>query len=366
VCWYCKLLADSNALWYLQCKLKNWELPNLLPNDELPPGFWKRYYLERSHFNRKKNLLSPSSAVITNTTISQMSHESTRTTYLTVPEAGKSPMNPVPVGHITSYERRRLVSPTVAKPSVKVERQWRPFSKGQPDSHERMERALWLGQVRRRYSFKELNRRAKSGNVTPCPHRKGLYSPIEPRTKCFAEVFANTCTSGSYSPLRGAVWPPGTEDGFVELTKESPANTTQCKPGNFTSTLVYLGDGDPRTSLLSELVTSYSGGDIHSVTELAHVTVSTGWERESAMGLLETVQLGPPIICRTLLSANTRPSVSGLLNHTCSKMSYIPVSSQSDLDNPATPNATYVTENLEHEQLELLTSPSICDRSLSR
>ncbi|KAG5441513.1 F-box only protein 16, variant 2 [Clonorchis sinensis] len=439
VCWYCKLLADSNALWYLQCKQKNWELPNVPRNNELPPGFWKHYYLERSRFNWKKTLLSPSPAVITNTSPSQMSQASTKTTYLTVPEPGKvnvkiwfpseqtskstkdipttdtqtiskrpekraefsrktsnrtvaptesqGRMNSVPVSYITGYEdtsgprfidiRRRLVSPSVAKQPLKVERQWMPFTKGQPESptaYERMKRALWLGQVRRRYSFKELNRRAKSalerkGNVTPCPHRKKLYSPIEPKTKCFAEVFASPCTAGSYSPIRGAVWPTETEDGFVELTKGSSANTAQYKPGSFTPIPVYLGDGDPSASLLSEIVTSYSDGDIHTVTELAHVTVSSGWERELAIGLLETVKLGPPIIFRALLSPHTGSSTSGSLDHNCSKMSYIPVSSQADLDNPATRtssiDANSENKNLKHEQLESLTSPSICDRSIT-
>ncbi|TGZ61487.1 hypothetical protein CRM22_007956 [Opisthorchis felineus] len=397
VCWYCKLLVDSNALWYLQCKQKNWELPSVLPNSELPPGFWKHYYMERSRFNLKKTLLSPSPAVSTSTRTSQMSPVLPRTTCLTVPESCKlnfkmwfpseqisqstkdssttntqtmskrlgkravicrktsktvapresqGRMNSVPVSYITGYEevsgprfidiRRRIVSPSFAKQSLKVERQWLPFSKGQSDSptaYERMKRALWLDQVRRRYSFKELNRRAKTvlerkGNVTPCPYRKGLYSPIEPKTKCFAEVFASTCAAGSYSPIHGAAWPSGTEDGFVELTKGSPANPTRYKPGSFTPIPVYLDVGEPRTSSLSEHVTSYSSGDIYTVAELAHVTVSTGWERESAVGLLEAVKVDPSIIYRTRLSPHSGASISGSLDHNCPKMSYISVSSE--------------------------------------
>ncbi|GAA50237.1 hypothetical protein CLF_104271 [Clonorchis sinensis] len=259
-----------------------------------------------------------------------MSQASTKTTYLTVPEPGKvnvkiwfpseqtsKSTKDIPTtdtqtiskrpekraefsrktsNYITGYEdtsgprfidiRRRLVSPSVAKQPLKVERQWMPFTKGQPESptaYERMKRALWLGQGKR------------SDHEAFCPRH--------------------------------------------------------------------------RTTNHKQIVTSYSDGDIHTVTELVHVTVSSGWERELAIGLLETVQLGPPIIFRALLSPHTGSSTSGSLDHNCWKMSYIPVSSQADLDNPATRtssiDANSENKNLKHEQLESLTSPSICDRSIT-
>ncbi|KAF5396256.1 hypothetical protein PHET_10994 [Paragonimus heterotremus] len=54
VSWFCKLLADSNEVWLEKCRQKNWNLPGSEWQMNMPPKFWKRFYMEKQRMTSKQ------------------------------------------------------------------------------------------------------------------------------------------------------------------------------------------------------------------------------------------------------------------------------------------------------------------------